>query len=64
MGFESAVVNVGNQSGIFILILGFLTGGWAVIIAGLVAGKKQQEITECLKWGLICILLTPIFFIG
>ena len=43
MGLESAVVNVGNQSGIFILILGFLTGGWAVIIAGLVAGASEGE---------------------
>ena len=58
---DDAAVNVGSGNGCWILVLAFLTGGFSVILAGLVAGKTQAEMKEPLKMGGICILLQPIF---
>ena len=61
MGMEEAASNVGAGNGLWILILAIIGGGGSVIMGGLVEGRKQAEMTEPLKWGVICLLLTPIF---
>ena len=61
---ENASVNVGKENATWILLLGLLTGGFSVILAGLVAGKKQNDIAEQLKWSIICMLLSGVFGIG
>ena len=61
--FEGAVMSVGNANALWILILGILSGGGGVICGGLVAGKTKADMVEPLKWGAICILLTP-FLVG
>ena len=58
---NDAAANVGAGNGIWILILAIFGGGGSVLLGGLVEGKKQAEMAEPLKWGVICILLSPIF---
>ena len=57
---SDAASNVGAGNGLWILIFAILGGGGSVITAGLVEGKKQAEMSDCLKWGIICLLLSPI----
>ena len=57
---DEAECNVGKDNGMWIIILSILGGGFAVIVAGLIAGNTQDKITPQLKWGVICMLLSPI----
>ena len=57
---NDAASNVGAGNGIWILILTFFAGGATVLWGGLIEGKKQAEMGDCLKWGVICILLGPL----
>ena len=61
---EEAACNVGKGNGLWILILAILGGGFSVILGGLVAGKTKGDMTNQLKWGVICMLLTGVFGIG
>ena len=64
MGLDAAAVNLGADNAISVLLLGCFMGGWGVIMAGLLTGKRQADLSECIKWGTVCLMLTPIFFIG
>ena len=61
---DDAACNVGKENGMYILVLAILGGGFSVLLAGLVAGKKQNDIAEQLKWSIICMLLSGVFGIG
>ena len=43
---NDAACNVGAGNGIWILVLSILGGGFSVILAGLVAGKKKRDLSE------------------
>ena len=64
MGLDEAAVNVGNGNGLWIILMTWLSGGFGVILAALIAGVKGQEIAEPLKMGVICMWLMPVFGIG
>ena len=64
MGMEDAASNVGAGNGCWILVLALFTGGFSVILGGLIEGQTQGALTEKLKWGIICILLEPLLGIG
>ena len=64
MGLDDAACNVGAPNGNMCVILALAIGALSILINGLVAGKKGNDISEQLKWTIICALLEPIFGIG
>ena len=40
MGLDEAAVNVGNGNGLWIILMTWLSGGFGVILAALIAGVK------------------------
>ena len=64
MGLDEAAVDVGAGNGCMVVVLTMMSGGFGVILAGLIAGKHGAEINEQLKMGMICILLECVFGLG
>ena len=64
MPMADAACNVGSGNGTYILVLAIFTGAFSVLLGGLVAGKKQNDMAEPLKWTIICMLLSGVFGIG
>ena len=64
MPMADAACNVGAGNGTYILVLAIFSGAFSVLLAGLVAGKKQNDMAEPLKWTVICALLSGVFGIG
>ena len=64
MGLDEAAVNVGKENATMIVVLTWITSGYGVILAALIAGKHGADMAEQLKMGLICSLLTPLLGIG
>ena len=57
---EEAASNVGAGNGCWIIVLAIFSGGFSVILGGLIAGEHQANLTNKLKWGIICMILEPI----
>ena len=64
MGLDEAAVDVGAQNGCMVVLMTFLSGGFGVILAALIAGKHGADIAEPLKMGVICIWLEMVFGLG
>ena len=64
MGMDDAAASVGSGNGMYIVVLALFSGWFSVILGGLLAGKSGADMAEHLKWGIICMLLTPVFGIG
>ena len=64
MGLDEAAVDVGNQNGLWIVLLTWMSGGWGVILGGLIAGKTGADMADPLKMGLVCMFLMPVFGLG
>ena len=64
MPMADAASNVGAGNGMYMVVLAILCGWFSVILGGLLAGKSGADMAEHLKWGIICMLLTPVFGIG
>ena len=64
MVMADAASNVGAPNGMMCVILALMTGAFSVLLNGLIAGKSGNDISEQLKWTIICVLLEPIFGIG
>ena len=60
---KGAVVNVGAENGYWIVFLSIFGGGFAIILAGLIAGKSGKDMYDCLFVGTICMLLES-FVVG
>ena len=64
MGMDDAAASVGSGNGMYIVVLAIFSGWFSVILGGLLAGKSGADMAEHLKWGIICMLLSPILGIG
>ena len=64
MPMADAACNVGAGNGTMMVVMALLSGWFSVILGGLLAGKSGADMAEPLKWGIICLLLTPVFGIG
>ena len=64
MGLDEAAVNVGAPNATWIVVMTWISSGFGVILAALIAGKQQADMAEPLKMGCICMLLTPLIGIG
>ena len=64
MGLEDSAVDVGKQNGLWVVLMTWMSGGFGVIIAALIAGKTGNDMAEPLKMGVICAILMPVFGLG
>ena len=61
---EEASSHVGYGDGWYMVGLALLSGWFSIILGGLIAGKSGTDLSEYLKWSIICLLLTPLLGIG
>ena len=54
---KNSTVNVGHENGCWLIVFAFIASGFAIIAAGLIAGKTGKEMHDPLMIGILCILL-------